>query len=107
MRCGVDDGYTRPGPGQWRKDQEFAKSKGWIRGYTVFASYHARKDAPNVYLVTMTDRLPAGPEGEKRQQEYMAWRTARIAQMEKEAGDRAELRGLGSNLPPQELKLRN
>ena len=93
--------------GEWRKDQEFAKSKGWIKSYMVLANNHARKGEPDVYLITVSDKLPSGPESEKMLEEYMAWSKASIAQLEKESGDRTEFREVGSTLLLQELKFRN
>jgi hypothetical protein len=93
--------------GEWRKNQEFAKSKGWIKSYTVLLNNYPRKGEPDIYLITVSERLPSGPEGEKWFQDYLAWSKATVAQMEKESGDRAEFRELGGNLLLQELKFRN
>lgn len=60
--------------GEWREKQEFAKSKGWIRGYMVLSNVHARKGEPDLYLVTITDKIVSGAESESRSKEYMAWR---------------------------------
>jgi hypothetical protein len=92
---------------QWRKNQEFAKSKGWIKGYLVLSNNYPRKGEPDLYLITITDRLATGAEGEKRSDEYLAWSKTTIAQMQKESGNRAEFRELGSNSLLQELKFRN
>ena len=46
----------------WRADQEFAKSKGWIKSYMVFSNNHARKGEPDLYLVVISERLPTGAE---------------------------------------------
>ncbi len=93
--------------GEWRKDQEFAKSKGWIKNYMILANTYPRKDEPDVYLITITDRLATGAEGEKRSDEYLEWSKTSIAQMQKESGNRAEFREVGSNSLLQELKFRN
>jgi hypothetical protein len=93
--------------GEWRTDQEFAKSKGWIKSYLILANNYPRKDEPDVYLITITDRIATGPEGEKRSDEYLAWSKTSIAQMQKESGNRAEFREVGSNSLLQELKFRN
>jgi hypothetical protein len=34
---------------EWRKDLEFAKSKGWIKDYMIMANVHARSDEPDLY----------------------------------------------------------
>ena len=60
----------------------------------------------NNYLVTISERLPSGPEGEKRNEEYMAWKKKSQAQMQKESGNRLEVREIESNSLLQELKFR-
>lgn len=91
---------------EWKADQEFAKSKGWIKGYLVLSNGYARKGEPDLYLVTISERLPTGPETDKRDDEYMAWKKKTQAQMMKESGNRLEIREIGSNLLLQELKFR-
>lgn len=91
---------------EWRDNQEFAKSKGWIKSYLILANTYPRKGEPDIYLITVTDRVVTGPEGEKRQDEYMAWRKKTIEQMQKESGNRTEFRELGSNFLFQELTFR-
>jgi hypothetical protein len=93
--------------GEWRKDQEFAKSKGWIKNYMILANTYPRNDEPDIYLITITDRIATGAEGEKRSDEYLEWSKTSIAQMQKESGNRAEFREIGSNSLLQELKFRN
>ncbi|HJP68556.1 MAG TPA: hypothetical protein VJ846_06615, partial [Sphingomicrobium sp.] len=41
-----------------RKQNEFAKSKGWIKAYYILSNNNPRKDEPDLYLVTVTDRMP-------------------------------------------------
>ena len=48
---------------EWKANQEFAKSKGWIKSYMVFSNNHARKGEPDFFLVVISERLPTGPEG--------------------------------------------
>lgn len=92
--------------GEWRENQEFAKSKGWIKGYMVFSNVHARTGEPDLYLVTITDKIVSGAESENRSKEYMAWRQRTIAQMQKESGNRAEFREVSTNFLLEELKFR-
>ena len=92
---------------EWKADQEFAKSKGWIKGYMVFGNAHPRKGEPDLYLVTISERLPSGAEGDKRTDEYLAWKKKSQAQLVKESGNRLEVREVGSNALLQELKFRN
>jgi hypothetical protein len=93
--------------GEWRQNQEFAKSKGWIKGYMVFVNSYPRQGEPDLYLVTITDKIVSGAESEKRSDEYMAWRKKTIAQMQKETGDRAEFREVTTNFLLEEMKFRN
>ena len=44
---------------EWRENQEFAKSKGWIKGYMIFANSYARPGEPDMYLVTITEDIPS------------------------------------------------
>jgi hypothetical protein len=91
---------------EWRDNQEMAKSKGWIKSYKILGNAYARKGEPDLFLITITDRIVSGPEGEKRQAEYMEWKKKTVAQMEKESGNRAEFREIGSNELLQELTFR-
>ncbi len=91
---------------EWKADQEFAKSKGWIKGYMVLGNAYARKGEPDLYLIVISDHLPSGPEADKHTDEYMAWKKKTAAQLMKESGNRLEVRELGSNMLLQELKFR-
>ncbi len=91
---------------EWREEQEFAKSKGWIKSYMVLANTYPRQGEPDLYLITVSDQLVSGPEDEKRLEEYMAWRKKSMAQLDKESGDRLEFRELSGNLLLQELEFR-
>jgi hypothetical protein len=91
---------------EWKANQEFAKSKGWIKNYMVFGNNNRRKGEPDLYLVVVFERLPSGAEGDKRDQEFVAWKKKTQAQMQKESGDRLEVREVGSSALLQELKFR-
>lgn len=90
----------------WKSDQEFAKSKGWIKDYKVLANTHPRKGEPDLYLISIYERPPSGAESMKREEEYMAWRKKSQAQMQKEAGNRLEIREISGNEMLQEMKFR-
>ena len=92
--------------GEWRDNLEFSKSKGWIKDYMVFANVYNRHGEPDLYLVTVTDKIVSGPESEKRQDEYMAWRKKTIEQMQGESGNRAEYREVMSSELLQKLEFR-
>ena len=91
---------------EWKVDQEYAKSKGWIKSYMVLSNSYPRKGEPDLYLVIVSERLPAGAESDKREDEYTAWKKKSAAQMVKESGNRLEIREVESNSLLQELKFR-
>ncbi len=91
---------------EWRADQEFAKSKGWIKSYAVMSNNYPRKGEPDVYLIVISEHLPNGLEGDKRLDEYLAWKKKSGAQLEKESGNRLEIREIESTSLLQELKFR-
>lgn len=92
---------------EWRKDAEFAKSKGWIKDYMVIANVHARSDEPDLYLVNVVEDVPSGAVGEKRQKEYSEWQKKSIETMVGESGNRAEYRTVMSSSLLQVMKFRN
>ena len=92
--------------GEWKQNLEFSKSKGWIKGYKIFANVYARKGEPDLYLVQIRDSVVSGAEGEKRNDEFQEWKKKTIAQMEAESGNRAEYRDVLSDSLLQELTLR-
>jgi hypothetical protein len=91
---------------QWKADQEFAKSKGWIKSYMVLANAYPRKGEPDLYLIVISERLATGPESDKRNDEYLAWKKKTDAQLSKESGDRLEIREIESNELLQEMKFK-
>jgi len=92
---------------EWRKNAEFAKSKGWIKGYMLLSNVHARSGEPDLYLIRVMESVVSGPEGEKRSDEYQEWQKKTFEQMETESGNRAEYREVMSSELLQELKFRN
>ena len=92
--------------GEWRENQEFGKSKGWVKSYMILANSNPRAGEPDLYLVTVTEDIPSGATSEKRQDEYMASKKKTLAQMEKESGNRAEFREVVSSLLLQEMTFR-
>jgi len=91
---------------EWRKDQDFAKSKGWIKGYKIFINPYPRQGEPDLYLVAISERLPSGAEYEKRDVEYMAWKQKSNEQMQKESGNRVEFREILAGSLLQEVLFR-
>lgn len=91
---------------EWRKNLEFSKSKGWIKGYKVFANVHNRSGEPDIYLIRIMDYIPSAAEGEKRTKEYLDWQSKSIEKMVGESGNRAEYREVMSTSLIQEFTFR-
>jgi hypothetical protein len=106
VKDGGDLTYANFIANEWKTNQEFAKSKGWIKNYMVLRNAYTRKGEPDLYLIIITDRLASGPEAEKRNDEFTAWRKKNNAQLVKESGERAEIRELGSDILLQEMKFK-
>lgn len=92
---------------EWKKNAEFAKSKGWIKDYKIFENTHPRSGEPDLYLVRVMENLASGPEGEKRAKEYREWNEKTMEQLETESGNRAEYREVLSSSLLQELLFRD
>lgn len=92
---------------EWRKDLEFAKSKGWIKDYMVLSNVHNRSDEPDLYLIRVREDVPSGAVGEKRGQEYREWQKKSIEKMVAESGNRAEYRTVMSTSLLQVMKFRD
>lgn len=83
---------------EWRKRQEFAKSKGWITDYRVHSNLYAREGEPNIYLVTWMPKLEDAAEANARELEWRKFNQRSDAQMVKESGDRAQYRTLSGSM---------
>lgn len=92
---------------EWRKNAEFAKSKGWIKDYMVLANVHNRADEPDIYLINIRDTIPTGAESEKRGKEFRDWKAKTIEKMVGESGNRAEYREVMSTSLLQVMNFRN
>ena len=91
---------------EWRKNSEFAVSKGWIKAYRIMSNVHARAGEPDLYLIRIMEEIVSGSEGEERYKEYMAWQKKSEEQMEAESGNRAEYREVMSTSLLQDLSFR-
>ena len=45
---------------EWKENQEFAKSKGWIKDYMIMGNVYGRKGEPDMYLITIRDSIVSG-----------------------------------------------
>jgi len=99
----IDDGhnldYATFLAGQWKAQEEFAKSQGWITGYEILANVDKRAGEPDLYLVQRMKSLPDAAEIAHRDEVSRAHVKLTDAQMEASSGDRAKYRHvIGSQL---------
>lgn len=87
---------------QWVKNQEFAKSQGWITDYRIYANVNGRDGEPDLYLVVTYPSVPDAAEGERRSAAYRAWAKKTETQLAAENGNRAEFRTVRGSMMLQE-----
>ncbi|MFL6720482.1 MAG: hypothetical protein ACJ8FT_01590 [Sphingomonas sp.] len=86
-----------------RKQNEYAKSKGWIKAYYVLSNNNPRKDEPDLYLVTISDRMPTPAEQIARNKEMNAYVATDDRKSLSESGQRATYRHITGDMLLQEL----
>lgn len=103
----IDDGhfadYADFLAGQFRKENDFAKSKGWIKAYHIFANVNARGDEPDLYLVRVFDHVPTPAEDIVRERETNAFMAMNTRQSMAGSGHRATFRHLVGDMLLQEM----
>ena len=103
----IDDGrfgdYADHLAGAYRKTQDFAKSKGWIKNSYILANVNKRANEPDLYLVTITDHITTPAEDEAREKEFNAFLATSARQQDQQSGARAKFRKLGGTMLLQEL----
>lgn len=88
---------------EWRKNQEFAKSKGWITDYSVLVNVNPRPGEPDLYLSTTFVSMPDAAESLRRQSAWRDHVKKSDAQMSAESGDRSKYRTVMGSMLMQEL----
>lgn len=91
---------------QWRRAQEFNKSKGWIKDYHIFGTVNARAGEPDLFLVTVYERQPTAKEQIAREKEFNAFMQQDTRQQNTAFGARATMRKVGGSMLMQELHFR-
>lgn len=92
--------------GQWKRSQEFAKSKGYIEDYFVLANVNGRDGEPDLYLVTRFKEMTTRAEDQRRTTEYEAFMKSDPHRLEAESGARATMRTQKGSMLLQELMLK-
>jgi len=91
---------------EWVRNQEYAKSQGWISDFMVLSNTHPREGEPNLYLVTISPSLPSSDEADKRGQMTREFNKTTIAQMQSQSAGRVEIREVGGQMQLRQLVLR-
>jgi hypothetical protein len=102
----IDDGhfstYADYLAGEYRKQQDFAKSKGWIKDYYILANGNKRVGEPDLYLVQVFDHMTTPAEDLAREKEINAFSQQTTRQGEAGSGNRAKYRHIGGTMLLQE-----
>jgi hypothetical protein len=91
---------------EWKKNQDFAKSKGWISDYKIYYNVDRREGEPMLYLTQTFPSWPSGAESEKRNKEWEAFDKRTNAQLDAASGNRAKFRKVAGSMTLQEAKIR-
>jgi hypothetical protein len=89
---GQDENYADYLAGQWRKGQDFAKSKGWISGYHLMVNANPREGEPDLYLITEFKEMATSAEEVRREREYDAFMQTDARRMAVGSGARVTMR---------------
>jgi hypothetical protein len=103
----VDDGhfpdYVDFLAGEFRKRNDFAKSRGWIKGYHIMSNVNPRDGEPDLYLVTIFDHQTTPAEDIQREKELNAFMAQTTRQSAAGSGHRATYRKQRGDMLLQEL----
>jgi hypothetical protein len=86
-----------------RTQNEYAKSKGWIKAYYILSNNNPRKDEPDLYLVTVSDRMPTPAEQIARNKEMNTFLQSDDRKEIAASGQRATYRHITGDMLLQEL----
>lgn len=92
----LDDGaglkYANWLAGEWRANEDFAVSQGWLNSYEILSNEYPRAGEPDIYLIRRFPAFVDNAEGERRRQ-VMSQRYKRTEQkLLEESSGRASYR---------------
>ena len=90
--------------GEFRKRNDFSKSKGWIKDYKIFANVNPRDGEPDLYLVTVFDHMTTPAEDIQREKEMNAFMAQTTRQGAAGSAHRATYRKLRGDMLVQGLQ---
>lgn len=91
---------------QYRKSQEFAKSKGYIKDYHVLSNVNNRPGEPDLYLIVEFEKFYDTAEQLRQQREFEAFMKRTERQLSAESGARGTMRRLMGSMLLRELDLK-
>lgn len=103
---GQEETYMDWLAGEWRRNQEFAKSKGWISEYHILTNLYPRPGEPDIYIVTKFKQMYSADEQRAQQKEYEAFMKKDARRMTDESGKRGSFRKVVGGQLFQELLLK-
>lgn len=88
---------------RFRSDNEYAKSKGWIKAYYIFSNVNNRADEPDLYLVTVSDHVATPAEQIARAKDINAHNASSDRKEIAASGQRATFRHITADMLLQQL----
>ena len=95
--------YTDFLASEFRKRNDFAVSKGWIKGYHILSNVNPRDGEPDLYLVTIFDHVTTPAEDIAREKEGNAFLAQTTRQGMAGSAHRATFRHLKGDMLLQEM----
>lgn len=95
---GSDLKYSLWLAGEWRANEDFAVSQGWLTRYEVLANTHPRSGEPDIYLVRYFPSFADNAEGERRRQVMMGRYKRNEEKLQEESAGRASYRTVLSSM---------
>ncbi len=89
---GQFDNYMDYLAGAWKRQQEWAKSKGYITSYAVLSNPYARDDEPDLYLVVNYSKIYDTAEEIRQQKEFETFMKADSRALGAQFADRGKMR---------------
>ena len=90
----------------YRKENDFMKSKGWIKDYYILGNPSKRAGEPDLYLVQIFDHMTTPAEDISREKELNAYLAQSTRQGEAGSGERAKYRTIGGTMLLREQRYR-
>lgn len=91
---------------QWRKTNEYEKSKGYLVSYRILESIDPRAGEPDLFLVLEFKDWPSNAESKRRQDEIVALMKMDEHQMAAASAGRAPMRTQVGSMTLQEVVLK-